>query len=92
MKKIIMFGSRHWPDCEPAKEFLSEKGIEFIYLDISENMINLKRFLKYRDNALEFKEIKENGSVGIPCIVINKGEKIIFDYNLLDINSLNESD
>ncbi|MDD4780978.1 MAG: hypothetical protein PHT02_10340 [Tissierellia bacterium] len=55
-------------------------------------MINLKRFLKYRDNALEFKEIKENGSVGIPCIVINKGEKIIFDYNLLDINSLNESD
>lgn len=92
MKKIIMFGSRYWPDCEPAKEFLSENGIEFIYLDISENMINLKRFLKYRDNAPEFKEIKENERVGVPCIIINKGEKIIFDYSLLNTDNLNEND
>lgn len=47
-------------------------------------MVNLKKFLKYRDNYEEFKEIKEEGSVGIPCIVINKGEKIIFDYKEMD--------
>ncbi len=53
-------------------------------------MLNLKKFLQYRDNAPEFKEIKEAGRVGLPCIVIEKGEKILFDYNLLDIESLKE--
>lgn len=90
MKKLIVFGSRHWPDCIPAKEYLSEKGIEYIYFDISENMLNLKRFLKYRDDAPEFKEIKEGGRVGLPCFVINKGEQILFDFNLLDEDSLKD--
>lgn len=53
-------------------------------------MLNLKRFLKYRDYAPEFEEIKEAGRVGLPCIVIEKGEIILFDYNLLDIDSLKE--
>ncbi len=43
-------------------------------------MINLKRFLKYRDNSSEFEEIKKAGKVGLPCIVVNNGEEIIFDY------------
>lgn len=89
MKKVIVFGSKHWPDCAPAKEYLSQKGIKYAYLDISEGMFNLKQFLKYRDNAPEFKEIRELGRVGLPCIIINNGEQIIFDYNLLDIDSLN---
>ena len=90
MKKVIVYGSRHWPDCAPAKEFLSEKGVEFIYLDITESMLYLKKFLKLRDYAPEFKEIKEAGRVGLPCIVIGKEEKILFDYNLLDIESIEE--
>lgn len=61
------------------KEYLSEKNIEFIYLDITENMLNLKKFLKYRDNRPEFDSIKEAGRVGLPCIVINDGEKIVFE-------------
>lgn len=48
-------------------------------------MLNLKRFLKYRDNCDEFKEIRELGRVGIPCIVVNDGEQILFDYNELEI-------
>ncbi len=51
-------------------------------------MLNLKRFLKYRDNTPEFIEVKEGGRVGLPCIVVNDGEKIIFDLNLLDIEDL----
>lgn len=84
MSKILVFGSKHWPGCEPAKEYLSKKNIKFRYLDITANMVNLKKFLKYRDNYEEFKEIKEGGSVGLPCIVINKGEKIIFDYKEME--------
>lgn len=61
------------------KEFLSENNIKFAYLDISEGMLNLKRYLKYRDFRPEFEEIKKAGRVGIPMIVINDGEKLIFD-------------
>lgn len=85
MKKIVVFGSKFWPDCDPAKEFLSNHNIKYLYLDISEGMLNLKRFLKYRDNYDAFKEIRELGRVGIPCIVVNDGEQILFDYNELEI-------
>lgn len=85
MRQIIIFGSKHWPGCQPAKEYLSKNNIKFLYLDITENMRNLKTFLKYRDEYPEFKAVKESGSVGLPCIVVNKGEQIIFDYNELTI-------
>lgn len=65
--------------------YLSENNIKFIYLDISEGMLNLKKFLKYRDNHPEFDQIKENGNIGLPCIVVNDGEEIIFDYKELKI-------
>lgn len=68
------------------KEFLSKNEIEFEYVDITDSMSNLKAFLKYRDNRPEFKEVKEEGRVGIPCIVINDGEKLILDKP--DLNEL----
>ena len=46
-------------------------------------MSNLKKILNYRDNYDEFKEIKNKGKIGLPCIVVNNGERIIFDYNEL---------
>lgn len=79
MKKIIMFGSKHWPDCEPAKEFLLQNNINYVYLDITENTFNLKRFLSFRDNYEIFDEIKANKRVGLPCVVVNNGEEIFFD-------------
>lgn len=83
MKEILVFGSKFWPDCDPAREYLLEENIEYSYLDISEGMSNLKKFLIYRDNYDEFKEIKNKGKIGLPCIVVNNGERIIFDYNEL---------
>lgn len=44
-------------------------------------MFNLKKFLKYRDNRPEFDDIKKSGKVGLPCIVINDGEQIIFNVS-----------
>lgn len=85
MKKIVVFGSKYCPDCKPAKEFLSNHDVKYLYLDISEGMLNLKRFLKYRDNFEEFNEIKELGKVGIPCIIVNDGEQILFDYSKFEV-------
>lgn len=88
MKKIIVFGSKHWSGCEPMKEFLSENEVKYAYLDITENMLNLKLFLKYRDNASEFRTVKEEGRVGVPCVIINDGEQIIFEQKDLVIGDL----
>ncbi len=48
-------------------------------------MLNLKKFLKYRDEYAEFDQIKKEGSIGLPCIVINDGERIVFDHKELKI-------
>lgn len=69
------------------KEFLSENNIKFAFVDITESMFNLKLYLKYRDFRPEFDEIKKKGTVGIPFICINNGEKIIFDEKP-DLNEL----
>lgn len=68
------------------KEFLSQNNIKHVYLDISESMMNLKRFLKYRDSRPEFDRIKKYGSIGLPCVVVNDGEQILFDKS--DIEKL----
>ncbi len=52
--------------------------MDFTIIDISTGMLPLKQFLKYRDTREEFAPLKAAGRVGLPCIVINKGEKIIF--------------
>ena len=60
------------------KEALSQANIPFRYVDITSGMLPLKQYLKYRDTHPAFEEIKEKNRVGIPCLVINKGEKILF--------------
>ena len=61
------------------KEVLSQAGIPYVVQDISTGMLPLKQFLKYRDTRPEFDEIKAAGRVGLPCLVINKGEQILFE-------------
>ena len=72
------------------KEFLSENNVRFLYIDITDGMLNLKRFLKYRDNRPEFEEVKKAGRVGLPCLVLSDGvdEKIIFGQP--DLNELKD--
>jgi len=59
-----------------------------VYRDITENMMNLKLFLNHRDNNPVFKEIKEAGRVGLPCLVIGNGDQIVFEVESLDIEDL----
>lgn len=61
------------------KEFLSNNGIIYEYIDITDSMRNLKIYLSIRDTRPEFEEIKKVGRVGIPFIMLGKGEKLIFD-------------
>lgn len=72
------------------KEFLSKNNIKFVYMNISEELMNLKIFLKYRDNSPAFKEIKDKGRIGVPCVMVNNGEKFFFDQESLDLNELRD--
>ncbi|HHX69917.1 MAG: glutaredoxin domain-containing protein [Miniphocaeibacter sp.] len=67
MEKLIVFGSDKCPDCPPALEELDNKNIDYEFINITESIPNLKRFLLIRDNNPEFDKVKNNGSVGIPC-------------------------
>lgn len=50
------------------KELLSKKNVEFEYVDITENLANLKEFLMIRDTSDKYRVIYGSGRIGIPCI------------------------
>jgi glutaredoxin-related protein len=79
MKKIFLFGSEQCPDCVAMKEQLEAHKIRYSYIDIQDSLGKLKMFLKYRDSLPEFDGVRQQGSVGIPFILVNDGEWISLD-------------
>lgn len=71
---LKVYGSLLCPDCVQCKEDLTRAGVEFEYLDFAQDLRNLKMFLTIRDQNPVFAEVKENGRIGIPCIVEENGE------------------
>lgn len=60
------------PDCIRIEDQLKDNpGYEVI--DIGEHPRNLKEFLSLRDTRLEFAKIRERGTIGIPCFVLEDG-------------------
>ena len=70
---LKIYGSLLCPDCVQCKNDLAAAGIEFVYLDFSDDLRNLKAFLAIRDADPLFEEVKQRGSIGIPCIVEEDG-------------------
>lgn len=70
---LKIYGSLLCPDCVQCKNDLAAAGIEFVYLDFSEDLQYLKTFLTIRDTNPLFEEVKQRGSIGIPCIVEEDG-------------------
>ena len=65
---LKIYGSEQCPDCVNCKRDLEAAGVEFLYMNISENLLFLKKFLKLRDENSCFEDIRKNGKIGIPCI------------------------
>lgn len=70
---LTIYGSMLCPDCVECRADLDKAGVEYEYLDFSENLRNLKEFLKIRDDSAVFDEVRKKGSIGIPCIVEEDG-------------------
>ena len=71
--KVVMYGTKVCPDCVEAEEILKEKGIQYLYMEFSDNIGYLKRFLTLRDTNPIFDEVKENHWVGVPCFQFQDG-------------------
>ena len=81
---IKVYGSKMCPDCEELKKNLDFYKIDYEYININENLKNLKEFLHLRDSNLIFEQAKKSGQIGIPLIVDG-------DFLILDAKSFIES-
>ena len=74
MTKIYVMES--CPDCIQAKQLYDSKpGYEII--DIGKQARDLKEFLALRDNHPAFANVRERGTIGIPCFVNDNGKVVI---------------
>jgi len=79
MKKIFLFGSPQCSDCVAMKALLDAHQVRYSYIDIQDSLGKLKMFLKHRDSRPEFVAVREQGSVGIPFLLVNDGEWVSLD-------------
>ena len=70
---IKIYGSMLCPDCVECRKDLDEAGVAYEYLDFAEDLKNLKEFLKLRDGNPLFDWHREEGKIGIPCILREDG-------------------
>ena len=77
---LKIYGSEQCPDCINCKADLDQAGVPYVYLNISENLLFLKKFLKLRDENELFADIRKTGKIGIPCIQREDGS-ITFEWD-----------
>jgi glutaredoxin-related protein len=76
---LKIYGSMLCPDCVKCREDLDRAGVAYEYLDFSEHLLHLKEFLVLRDSENVFEEVRSNGKIGIPCIVMEDG-RVTLDW------------
>ena len=76
---LKIYGSMLCPDCVQCREDLDRAGVDYVYLDFAEDLMNLKEFLALRDSCDLFAPLRKEGKIGIPCICREDGA-ISFDW------------
>ena len=76
---LKVYGMKICPDTVECCEALTRAGVEYEFLDFAEKTANLKAFLKLRDSSSLFDPVRQEGSIGIPCIQREDGS-ITFDW------------
>ena len=75
---LKIYGSPMCKDCVICKEELDKAGVAYVYMDITGNLLFLKKFLKLRETSA-FDPIREKGQIGIPCI-LREDDSFTFDW------------
>ena len=70
---IRILGSMLCKDCVQCRQELDAAGAQYEYCDFSEELKYLKEFLALRDADPVFASVREDGRIGIPCIIREDG-------------------
>lgn len=73
---ITVFMIPTCPDSAYVNEQIKDNK-SFHLVDIGEHVKNMKAFIRIRDNSPVFDDVKEKGSIGIPCFVFEDGTVIL---------------
>jgi len=71
MAKVTIYSSNTWPHCVTAKQYLSEKGVDYEEKNVQTD-----------PNAR--KELMKKGYMGVPVIIVDGEEMVGFDKERLD--------
>lgn len=80
--KVIVVGSHLCEDTKNTLMTLKEKDIEVKFFNLSEDLSALKKYLQYRETEVMYEEIRRNGGIGIPLLILEDGTKT---FNIDDI-------
>lgn len=69
---ILIYGMPSCPDCACVEEQAAHDG-RYKIIDIGSDVQALKAFLRLRDSHDIFNEARQQGSIGIPCFVLDDG-------------------
>ena len=78
--KITIVGSHLCEDTVNTLKVLKEKGVEVEFFNLSEDLSALKKYLHYRETETMYDEVRKNGGIGIPLLMLEDGIKT-FDLN-----------
>ena len=70
---IKINGSKLCPDCVDCCADLDNTNIQYEFLDFAASLKILKQFFAIRDRDAVFDDVRQKGSIGIPCIVREDG-------------------
>lgn len=70
---LKIYGSMLCPDCVQCCNDLTTAGVAYEFCDFADSLANLKVFLSIRDKSELFDTARNDGKIGIPCIVDEKG-------------------
>ena len=71
-KKVIMYSLPTWPHCKRAKEYFSQKGINYTDYDVAQDKAKAKEM------------IEKSNQMGTPVIIVDDEMVIGFDQPNLD--------
>ena len=94
MSFVRVYESEICSGCRDYLDFSRMHGINWDFIDITENVTNLREFLSLRDECSVFDQIKKEGRIGIPAFVcgdtvtLNLMEALTYDGSIVKFRDI----
>lgn len=76
---MVCYGSKICPYCRNFLRLNEARRLGITFIEITDNTIAMKEFLKYRDSLDLFKDVRSHSGIGIPFFV--DGDRVTLDKN-----------